>query len=478
MLLTLDRYEASKILGLPEDGKCIVFSNSERSDASCALRWRYRYGYGLGATKGRALRYGTAWHAFLNDLGRAWAKGQIFPEEDERERFRLNFGERCPQCHLTDNTLTRCNRCDNTGLGVLPRVRADLRREALEQGEDATFSLSEVDEVMETLHRAAWGYLKRWGWDPPQGLKVVGVEVQMALPVLNPQGTVYTPTTFMERHPNGSLTLAGPHLDRRSSHLVAVQWPYYYIGTADLVLQSKRGYLWCEEHKSSTDPQGYVGGLSVDPQTGGYEWLLDGLARSGHFGPLARTLPNPVAGVIYDVSSSKAQRDPAQLKSRLKQRKDESPEDFAKRLAEEPIRFSKTTTFIPTWRWEATLSALGLDPQDYAEELLAAQDIDRTAYVRDYVVAHEDRRLRFQHEVYGIARQLAQMHRDHHRAVTPLDEAALFPRTPHCMRAGSGCSYRTICVHDSPEGRQALGRRPGPVWLPDDHLQTKITETP
>lgn len=84
-----------------------------------------------------------------------------------------------------------------------------------------------------------------------------------------------------------------------------------YVGQIDLVIRQKDGRLWIVEHKTAGRiDRNYVERLALDTQVTGY---AIGARHS---------MNEPIAGIIYNVAK----------KPQIRQRKDESPEQFATRV--------------------------------------------------------------------------------------------------------------------------------------------------
>jgi len=427
----IPRYGTSReIAGLPANA--ITFTNSERSDAACDLRWYYAHGLGLKSpTTTTPLAFGSAAHDALEDLFRWWM-------ETDTEYPMTDFAS-CAWCSVR-RISSSCERCNGTGLGA--HGRAVLRWQEDAHAREASGALVDEDEEplekrAERLARTMDGYLRVYGRAPFVSFRVVGVEVPLARRVVDWRtGKTFTPDSFVFTDPTTGVTrLARPGDD--ASHVRKVRWPYYSIGKLDAVLEHRTtGSHWVVEHKTSASPGELLRGLTVDPQTTGYLWLLEEHA------------PNrKVGGYLYDVLSSSFQYDPETLKAG-------------------GLSKARTRT-IPSWRYADTVARLGLDPTQYAEHVATlAAEVDPRLYVRETQQVGDFDRARYGVELFTIARSIAAMRRAAWMAQDePMEVATAFPRTPVCRLAGGYCSFRGVCASDGAEARSIYQRADGARWL-------------
>lgn len=441
-------------LGLP-DGPCVLLSNSERTDAACALRWRFRYAEGLASPGRDARDLGAGWALWMAALRTWWQRtDRPYPVVD---------GERCPACAV-EGLKPDCSQCDGAGRGPVERARVAWSEDEASRPGGSTRTSDELDDLADLLQRATAGYLRRWGPSPPPDVRVVGVEVALARPILGPTGAPYAPEVpvVAEDDDGRSLPAEWPECARvRAARATDpepvvrwVRWPWYYAGVLDGVGQDRAtGALWDLEDKFVGQPEAYLAGLSVDPQTTGYLWLLEHAARSGAFAPLevgdVAHASRPVAGYLYEVAQSVRHRDPELLKAGgLSQRRGVN---------------------TPSWRYRDALASAGLDLAPYAEHLAHLEaTVDGKLYRREPGFLDRADLDRFGVEAYAVARRHAQLRRDACRAGTPAEVAACFPRTPVCRLPGGGCAFRGPCVRDTPEARSRLvGSGPSDGVFPD-----------
>jgi hypothetical protein len=457
MAIEIPRYTGP--VGLPEDGHVIVISNSEREDMACPTRWWFRQVEALKTPDTEAKRFGTLWHAVLEEMNRWWL------ETDSR--WPTSGAEVCPFCARASRPvedgmlpLGRCPRCDGTGRGVLARIRdelAEVARASENRPDGARFTREDADEMVDRLGRTWEGWLHRHGPDPYRSMRVVGVEVEIGRVILNPRtGHPYCPETYLVRLRDGTMRLAGtaevsePARLPEGAEVVMVRWPWYQVGRLDSVLAHRdTGALYVGEWKSSSDPRGLVADLSVDPQTSGYVWLLDQPEIRARFGG------GSVVGFLYDVTSSAYLADPEPLKGRPTKAEPNPPLTFSQAR-------NRTT---PSWRYRATLAAAGVDPAPYAEHLLyLASQVDPKLHVREPGSVGAESRERYADEVFAIASRIAAARRAVARASDLTDLSIAVPRVPICRLPGGGCAFRAPCLLDGDEVRRKFEIAPQLSW--------------
>lgn len=462
-LTLVPRYGSHRdVIGLPANA--VVVTNSERESASCDLRWFY--GYGLGRRSNRIsvpLSFGDAGHMALADAWGWWA-------QTDRPYNPLHL-EMCAWCvgDLADPSRPDCPACGSTGLGPIPRAVAKWELAAAESA--ARYGAADEDEEediphrAERLRRALDGYFRVNGLVPPGGMRVVGVEIPVARQILGPNGKPYRPEVPIFRMPDGGLRLARPGDD--PNRVFAEKRPFFYVGIVDALLADRNtGTLYVGEHKWSTAPETFLNGLTNDPQTATYCWILDGVLDEL---PLPRDVQDAidahggvrkVGGYLYMVNASSMQYDPEPLKAG-------------------GLSVAKNRT-VPSWRFEAALAAAQaanprhpkLQTADYQDHIADLRTrIDPRLYRREAGTVGPIERARFGSEAYAIAVRFAQSRRDAWRvALGDLSVAAAFPRTPVCRIAGGSCSFRGPCASASlpdvgPTG--SFVEADVQVWYPD-----------
>lgn len=440
------RYEDAEVLGLPEHGRIFAITNSQRSKLACPKRWWFRFAEGLRPRSISApLRYGRGWDLFLEDLNAWWM---------EHDTDYPGDGSACVWCGGQGRDLAagwECEECGGTGSGPVARIAAEWRQElqdlalqARQQGWSLWTNPDEIEQQILTLERAAYGYLQRYGPQPPINVRIVAVKLQVAAPVLVPgSGRVYRPELYVVREADGSLRMArtgeakNPALDVRK-----VKWPVYQVAELDRVAASRKtGALWVGEFKSSTSPRTYVENQEIDPQVVGYSWILRHVVDQGllvepawsHRGGIEPG--TPIAGFTYDCTSSNLQYDPKVLKSGK-------------------VSVAKNRT-VPSWRFTGFCAEHGLDAGEYSEHIEALRRrFDGKLYVRDWGSLGPTDLKRYEVELYGIARRHLQGYRDAATAISGSDVAARFPRVAICRLPGGSCPYRGPCLEDGEQPRE------------------------
>jgi hypothetical protein len=435
MKIQIPRYEDGAI-GLPKSGRAITVSNTERRRLACSRQWWLAEIERLSTPPSGAMRRGTAWHDFLEDVHR-W-----FMRYDRR--FPEGGSETCVLC--VEESSLACERCNGTGEGALVRYRRALV--AFEVDGLRAHTDEEVEAEVDTLRRMIEGWFAVYGREPSETYRVVGVEVAIARPICNPStGRVYAPESFVVREADGSERLAGTGevsgavalpdgATLRSSRL-----PWYQIGRLDCILRHRRtGVLYVGEWKSSGNPLGLVDGLALDPQTDGYCWLLEHAVEIGEIGESG----DEVVGYIFDVASTAKQYDPQVLKSGA---------------------FSKAKRTIPSWRWLDAIASHGFAESEYRSQIdEARRSTDPKLYVREWGVSNADTRARYGEEMFATARRLSTLRREVARASTVEDLNVAVPRTPICRLPGGFCSYRAPCLLDGEDARARFETSPGISW--------------
>lgn len=450
LTIQVPRYEEG-IRGLPDEA--ITVSNSQRGTLSCLRKaWFGEVEQLRPKTKAQPLRYGTAWHEFLEDLHGWWMVND--------EEYKLSAAETCVWCGgsgIADPESNEpCTICGGSGAGPAARTRMWVEGEI-----EANYSrydeksLAKLRKMPDTLSRAIEGYLQFYGRQPYQTQNVVEVEVALSRPILNPStGKPYCPETYVVEEPSGVIRLA------RTGEAVLpnarkVRWPWYFVGRLDALLKHRqRPVLTVYEGKSSGAPGGYFEGLSVDPQPATYAWLVEHALAEG-------LLPyeGEIGGCLYDVASSHYQYDPDVLKKGGLSKS-----------------FSKT---VPSWRYRWALQTHGLDAGDYHDHIAdRVAKTDQKLYIRESLTVGPEQRRRIGLEAYGIARTMAALRRNAARASDLADIDVQMPRVAVCRLPGGSCSYRGPCLQDGPEVReQNFEVGTGLVWRRGNARQTGLGET-
>lgn len=475
MRVNIHRYD-EKPLGLKD--RSFVFTNSERGLLACTRKWWFSEVEGLRPRQAsdRPLRYGAAWASTIEDVQRWWMeRDEAYPEDGEWF---------CPWC-----SGSACERCHYTGDGVTKRILNDWNRIA-EQGL-ASSDEWEPEKDAEGIRRALYGWFRASGTRAvPEDYRVVGVECSFAAPVVDLKGRPYRSSLVLardiDRKGNSHWRLARTGEAKRTD-TKKVTWPWMQIGKLDALWQDRRtGDLVIWEGKTSKSAEGYLQGLSVDPQVPGYAWLLN--HHLAHFGA------KRVSGFIYDVSSSAFQADPTFLAAKPVPVLDADGNvqkvkgrnvyqmDADGNVIERSPGFSKVGT-VPSWRFEQALkNHPEFNPSDYKDHLCRLlTDVDSKLYVREFATVGPEVVHRYAREVYGIAQRLAAL-RANAQKLTHADETDVhFPRNAYCRYGGSvKCGWKGVCVNDGELPRSDYDLEANVRWFDEDkkksEKQTKLLE--
>lgn len=452
-------------LGLP--ARAVTVRASDRLLGTCPHRWWFRRGLGLDAPSSAAQSYGRAWHAALEDVHRWWMEG--------RGPWPADGGYYCPWCGGSSAVAggAPCDRCGETGRGPVERARHGWLRAACREGSHLDPDDARADG--ERLDRAFGGWLRVHGSASPDGWRVVAVEVGIGVPVPSPTGErTYRPTVYVTTRPDGTERISRAHEAVRAlppgwSAREEAREVWLSVRLDCAWLHEPTHTLRVGEWKSSDDPRGYVQGLTVDPQVALYQLALGDAARRGL---LAMPSPDCAGGVAtgarcvgywYDVSSSRLQRDPVELKGRT--RKDGSTTGGGLSTAQQ------TLASVPSWRLEAALADRGLssDPEWQARVAEQRLRVDRNLYLREWGGLDAGAVDRVRRELSAEAQVHVARLRAAARAEGPEDVDRSFPRVPVCRLPGGGCPYRGPCVSDGPGARLGLLQPDDDPWaVPDD----------
>jgi len=426
--VVIPRYEGKRGPAFPKNGKFISISNSERVLAACPKRWWFKHSERLDREAGPAARLGSAFHEVMEDVWEWWADaGGTYPKWALNECIQCNKLKQNPPAWAEDEDCRCSDEHKDIGpLGPIPTIAMRWRKNLIDIDEPL-MSEDEFKEQLATLVKMCEGYLEKWGNEPPEDFEVVGVELTLAAPIMD--GTKPFRTNVPVVEDSQEIRLASSADLKSGLEPRMIRWPWYQVGRIDGLLRHKKtGSLWILEHKTSKSPKTYFDSLSIDPQTTGYIWMLRSMCRRGLFGEDLKNHPNPVAGYMYDVVSSGKQYAPTELKNgKLSTAK------------------SRNT---PSWLYREAVS--GREDEDTYKEHIQylEENVDPKLYQREWGSVGAADVQRYELEMAGVADRHALMRR---QMVSGKDQTRLFPRQPVCMRGF--CSYKGICVNDTPEGR-------------------------
>ena len=414
----LPRYE-SGVAGLP--ARAMAFTNSEVGTTDCSLRWWFSYGCRLGGEKSSAMYFGSLMHEVLEDIFSFW---------------RDNHGEEYLPSYLLERR--------DKSRGILQMIYERELFDTADADEDA------VTTLIERLKDCAEGYLRVYG--KCIDMRVLAVETSTAMPVVDPTtGKILkSQVPIVEDERGWRLALPGePH------KLVSLPW--YKVGRLDAVVMDDNGDLWIWEFKTSKSATTYGKNLALDTQLPGYALSLE--ARYKHAqeneggGIFPPECTGRVAGYIWDVLGSNEHKRPKRLKSGL---------------------LSTAENRVPSWIWLDTMLKEQANRDQYKDEhwekLCAMQannaiKVDTMLYHRSWGSFTQEDLHRYAMELHAKARMIASMRRAVARGgLTAPEVAADFPRTPVCRLPGGYCNFTSICINDSPEGRQSFTQNIPTHW--------------
>lgn len=473
---TIHRYEHG-VLGLPEGGKFVPFTNSEMGSATCLRRWWFSHVEGLGRSMdGSAVDRGAAWDTLTTDMYAWWeATDSPYPE---------HALDTCVWCGGDG-----CERCDGSGLGSLERAMAPWW-DAL--GDDPPpFGEDDVRREEERLRLAFRGYVERYEARPMQHFRIVGVQSKLARVILNPStGKPYRPTTLLVRAPGGWIragTAAAAIAESMGHEVKQVFWPAYQVGALDAVARDRsNGQGWVVDAKYTGNMGSYRERLEVDPQLPGYSWLLG--AHLEHFGLTG------VSGMMYDLAHSRLHSRPTRLKWKPPLVREMRAMAEARGLDPKGLRGAELQAIlglveghggfstsesklagVPSWilREEVERAHAAypsdVDPDDYDEAIAYCErEVDGSLYGRPWRSFSAEDLERYSYEVFGKASWIAALHRAAVRVKSTGDLDVAYPRTPVCTMPGGRCSFRGPCQVDSPDGREAFTQRVLVMWGDED----------
>ena len=431
--INIPRYDAETIQGLPKSGYCITFTQSEVKTIMCPRKWLYSHVHAIEYDgDARPLRFGSAFHAIMEDLHRWFAyEDTTFPLDQYLEGKCLHCeGKGCDLCVEGDNMLTQT-------IKEWEQFVGEGKMDPKQYADDLT-----------TLRIVLSGYLRRWGLEPDQNYKVVGVELQLAMPVVHPVSGDQFKSTVHLVDEGDKYRLAGPGeaSDEDLKVKTTVGMPWYFIGKMDALMQHrKNGSLMIREHKTSGSPRSYLSKMEIDPQIPSYSNLVKYNLENGTL-ELVKPIMEPTfkGDLQIDLAYSGKLYEPKVLKSG---------------------KLSTAKAKILSFVYEDKVRELGLPMEDYEDFIESLMyKVDHELFIREQDRTSESELKRNQAEFYAFAAQLAGRRRSAAEAtcVEDLDIAA--PRMPVCMMGGGFCSYKGVCSSDTHEGFLGYKKKGSQSW--------------
>ena len=446
MPTSIRRYE-SGVAGLPPSGEAIVISNSEIGKMACDRRYWYSSIEHLRSKSSRKMDLGTAWDIVIEDFFLYFASfDKAYPDSGL---------DSCPFCKYQNG---KCGFCDN-GESALFRAMQPFRV-ARNNGE---ITAEDLEKVEQQIRRAAEGWLIRYHNGPFDNYQVVGTQIPLARMIKDPRTKApFRPTTYLEKTMDGRTIPATTASIQRGEKVMAVQWPYYYIGILDALLKDRKsGSALVLDAKYTGDQKSYERKMGYDPQLPGYCWLVE-----GHLPALG---VHSVFGFMYDCTSSVFHQDPVELKWKpptykemFEEAKKRGLETKGVRKIEDMMRllaipsghggFSRAQNVtVPSWRFEAAIKKAGIDRAPYSDHIdWLIDNVDPGLCSRPFSSYSAERSRRFEAEVFAKATRIARMRATaaklpYDDGISQVDMDIEFPRDPVCQQPGGSCPFSAVC---------------------------------
>jgi len=485
MRTRIARYD--EVLGLPKDGKYIVFSNSDASKLACDRMFYFSQVEQLKHRGTARMDFGNAWDVVVEEIYQWWgAKDAPYP---------MAGLSRCVWCSGSGEVGGQeCAVCHGSGDPIIKEAM-EIFSTALygDATHNPTMSQEEWNEIHDTLCRVAEGYIHRYEGGPLQGSRVIGTQVSLARAIVHPvTGKPFRGQMLLESAGGEWILARAGAVERAARGDVEtrkVNWPWFQVGKLDLLTATRRDAMaWVVDAKASSQPTRYQNGMEVDPQLPGYCWLLE--PHLEHFGLKG------IGGFMYDVAHSKYQADPKELTwkppsmEKLKEMaaqqgltiKAKTSQEYQDALGITPGHggFSVAQNAgVPSWRFRWALEKAGLDEAPYAEYLsFCEQHVDPGLYMRPWQKIGKDHWERYSAEIFAKAAKMNLLRKAGAMATMNVQIDMSFPRTPVCLSPGGSCGYTQVCAQDGEEPRSAFQRLPGQSWtdgeageLPLPHAQ-------
>lgn len=496
--MQIGRYDRENIIGLPKDhDNFLVVTNSTLGRWECASKGLYSAVNNFKRESGWAANEGNCWHGLMESVFEWWAETGNKPYEPEFIFTRID---------------------PDTGLSDLEKAMAPMWADV----EKGIADHKDVADFEESLKGLFYGWITRHNGLPPNGYEVVGVELEVARQVFGPDGEPFTPTVFLVPNEDGGWRIAregeASHADAKS-----VKWPVYFIGKMDGLLRNVRqNTLLALDHKATSRMSQYIGTADMKPQLARYSWILKSLLD--HF------QADDVEGFWFEVVSRRRLGWPSELKwkppgaaelkemaakkgiatkappvkelraiaeergidvkgmkaAEMRDALDMNPPSTEELLALLGIEeghggFSKSeskTSNVPSWRWEQAIAKAGLERSEYEDIIAYVREVvDPSFYESCPVIFGPAMLTRAEAELYGKVR----LHFVNLYLAAKMESETerwwRFPRTPVCLGAGSGCSFKNPCSMGTNPVREDGMKQVAPVTWGAPAQAGEIKET-
>jgi hypothetical protein len=406
--------------------RCIPITNSEKGLLGCSAKWRFGASENLkSVSTSDKLLFGSCWHKcveyFHNDARKR-------PNEDPYSD--PYYVEDIVDCSVID----------------------------IRNSDPYGYPGTDFDEFRDRLLPLFNAWLERGAWKTAtETYEVVGAEIQLAVPVLNPStGLPFCPATLLAKKKVDCRPFSGAvgygFAVAGDEVASSVRWPYYQYFTLDALYRCRgTGKLFVFEAKTAHSPKQRIRTALMDPQLSGYVYGTQVAVRAGlipEVGP-----DSEVAGYIFDAVCNKPMSQPKENKNGTMSKQ------------------SKPTSYA----LKKYIESQELDRNDFEAEILNAKmNVDVVWFQQILGTCGPEVQQRFAAELFGSAVRIAKMRVDASRCKSELDTHILFPRTPICM--GGFCRYKSICLQDDPIGRNNFETAEGVRWLSDNLTEEESKE--
>ena len=426
----VERYEDSQ--RIKDLGIFIPFTNTERTALACPRLYALNYIEGLNPdTKSAALSFGVVYHQILEDCLNGVMQTDVMPD--------LQLAQ---------------SQVDET-------VEAYLYTE-LQHHADEILIATIAEEMSDKIKRSFEGWYNNWIKTIQPHYKVVGVEMVCTMPVRDFHGKPYAPTQVFVRETDGSYrlpTIAEQHSPsedvtftyKRTVPTSRMTWispfefqiPYYRIGKIDCLLEDREtGELWILDHKTTGSVAGFQRKFSYDHQLTSYAACMRWEIEEGAYQHLKG---KEIAGVIWDLISSKPPKTPQPLKS-----------------GQLSTAANKS---VPSYVFERAIIEHKLNREDYKEYIEGlAHKVDTNHNDCIFLTLRGDDLDRIQKEDYGYCYRITQM-RGALAYKDNMDFAA--PRMPYCQMYGT-CKLGAVCISNQDATTAVMERIVRVRWEPEN----------
>ncbi len=414
-ILKYKRYEDNK--RVQDLGIAIVHTHSEFMGSACTKLWYYNY-YKAYNTEGfrASLVYGSLFHLVIEEVIN---NRVLIDSEPSTNKYFLDI-LKTKKKELTDKISMNLN--------------------------DQDFSLfdEEIDSCEQRIINVIDEWIKVWDEDILSRFNVIATEKVLIKPIKNIDGEQYKTSVIVDvlyDEDNKDIVMIQSDSAFTENKTALMDVPVYKIGTADVILQEKSsGHLYIMDHKTTGSVSSYKSRLKFDLQLQSYCNLLN---YEINFGSMQEYKDCRVAGVIWDISSSKTP-------------------PIAKRLISGKLSTAKKS--YPYWQYIKAIKEHNLNIEDYKEHINYLQDMSwKYVSIEEDVFSYEQL-ARIDHEDLIYSDRINSM-REKLQRITHEDHAdAIVARFPQCQ-AYNSCSFMSPCLANTPYSVILNEQAPVFSWL-------------